>query len=196
MVGASARAICLLRSMAMTAATRETPPDDPADQVLTVGTPSVEDGGALWRLAVDSQVLDVNSRYAYLVWCRDFAATSVVARLDDQVVGFITGYRRPDAPDVLMVWQVAVGAAARGRGVAGRMLDTLWAQVPGTAFMETTVSPDNEASIAMFTAFARRNATQIHRSDLFAAELLGDGHEPENLYRIGPIPNSISTEGR
>jgi L-2,4-diaminobutyric acid acetyltransferase len=179
--------------MAMTAATTETVPDEP---VLTVGVPSLEDGVALWRLAADSQVLDVNSRYSYVVWCRDFAATSVVARLDDQVVGFVTGYRRPDAPDVLMVWQVAVGAAARGRGVAGRMLDTLWAQVPDVAHMETTVTPDNEASIAMFTAFARRNSTEIRRSDLFAAELLGDGHEPENLYRIGPIPNSISTEGR
>jgi L-2,4-diaminobutyric acid acetyltransferase len=171
--------------MAMTAATTETEP------ILTLDAPSIEDGVALWRLAADSQVLDVNSRYAYLVWCRDFAATSVVARLDDQVVGFVTGYRRPDAPEVLMVWQVAVGEAARGRGVAGRMLDALWARVPDVAFMETTVTPDNAASIAMFTAFARRNSTEIRRSDLFAADLLGEGHEPENLYRIGPIP----TEG-
>jgi len=180
--------------MAMTAATTEVT----TEPVLSVGAPSLEDGVAMWRLAADTGVLDVNSRYAYLIWCRDFAATSVVARLDDQVVGFITGYRRPAAPDTLLVWQVAVGEAARGRGVAGRMLDTLWSQVPDIAYMETTVTPDNEASIAMFTAFARRNSTEIRRSDLFAGDLLGDGHEPENLYRIGPIPNEapFSTEGR
>ncbi|MCF7552788.1 diaminobutyrate acetyltransferase [Pseudonocardia sp. WMMC193] len=170
----------------MTAATTEPPVDEP---VLSVGRPRVDDGVALRRLAAETGVLDVNSTYSYLLWCRDFAATSVLARLDDQVVGFVTGYRRPDAPDVLMVWQVAVGAAARGRGVAGRMLDTLWAQVPDVSFMETTVTPDNEASIAMFTAFARRNDTEIRRSDLFSAELLGADHQPENLYRIGPITN-------
>lgn len=172
--------------MAMTAATTESPVDEP---VLSVGRPRTDDGVALRQLAAETGVLDVNSTYSYLLWCRDFAATSVIARLDDQVVGFVTGYRRPDAPDVLMVWQVAVGAAARGRGVAGRMLDTLWAQVPDVSFMETTVTPDNEASIAMFTAFARRNGTEIRRSDLFSAELLGHDHQPENLYRIGPITN-------
>jgi L-2,4-diaminobutyric acid acetyltransferase len=178
-------AICLLRSIAMTAAPTETA----GEPTLTVGRPALADGVAMWRLAAQTGVLDVNSRYAYLIWCRDFAATSVVARLDEQVVGFVTGYRRPDAPEVLLVWQVAVGAAARGRGVAGRMLDTLWDQVPDVRYMETTVTPDNAASIAMFTAFARRRETEIRRADLFAAELLGDGHEPEDLYRIGPIPN-------
>ncbi len=182
-------AICLLRSMAMTAATSEIADPSNDEPVLTVGPPTVEDGVAMWRLAGETGVLDVNSRYSYLIWCRDFAATSVVAKLDGEVVGFITGYRRPDAPNVLLVWQVAVGAAARGRGVAGTMLDRVFAQAPGVAFMETTVTPDNEASIAMFTAFARRNSTEIHRSDLFSADLLGDGHEPENLYRIGPIPS-------
>jgi L-2,4-diaminobutyric acid acetyltransferase len=183
-IGANA----LLRSMAMTAVPTHRAATDP---VLTVGPPTTGDGGALHGLAAATGVLDVNSRYSYLLWCRDFAATSVVARLDGEPAGFVTGYRRPDAPDVLFVWQVAVGEAARGRGVAGSMLDTLFAQVPGVRFMETTVTPDNDASIAMFTAFARRNGTEMVRSELFAGAELGEGHEPENLYRIGPIP----TEG-
>jgi len=177
--------------MAMTAATTDAS-DPPRDEPeLTVGPPTVDDGVDLWRMAAESGVLDVNSRYAYLLWCRDFAATSVIAKLDGMPVGFVTGYRRPDAPETLLVWQVAVGAAARGRGVAGRMLDTLFAQVPGVRFMETTVTPDNDASNAMFAAFARRNDAEVSRTELFPGSLLGDGHESEILYRIGPIP----TEG-
>lgn len=47
---------------------------------LTLDTPRVEDGAAIWRIARDSKALDLNSSYSYLLWCRDFAATSVVAR--------------------------------------------------------------------------------------------------------------------
>ncbi|HEY1972409.1 MAG TPA: diaminobutyrate acetyltransferase [Pseudonocardia sp.] len=159
----------------------------------------IEDGVAMHLLAAETEVLDVNSRYAYLLWCRDFASTSVVARRagdeadDSVVVGFVTGYRRPEEPNTLLVWQVAVAEEARGQGLAGRMLDSLWDQVAEWApidHMETTVTPDNDASIAMFTAFAKRHDTDMARTDLFDADLLsadGEDHEPEQKYRIGPI---------
>lgn len=154
---------------------------------ITVGRPTVDDAGACWSLAAASQVLDVNSRYAYLIWFRDFAATSVVARLDGAVVGFVTGYRRPDAPETLVVWQVAVDEAARGRGVAGAMLDTLFDGVPDVDHLETTITPDNDGSIALFTGFADRRSADVARSELFSSDLLGGDHEPEILFRIGPI---------
>lgn len=158
-----------------------------AGEQLTIGRPSVPDGVALWRLAAATGVLDVNSRYAYLLWCRDFAATSVVARSDGDVVGFITGFRRPDAPSVLVVWQVAVDEAVRGRGVAAAMLDALFDSVPDIDHMETTITSDNRGSIALFTRFAERRSAQVQRSELFGADLLGGDHEPEILYRIGPV---------
>lgn len=66
---------------------------------LKLDTPRVDDGAAIWRIARDSEVLDLNSSYSYLLWCRDFAATSVVARgADGEPVGFVTGYLRPEAP--------------------------------------------------------------------------------------------------
>ncbi|MFE3738731.1 diaminobutyrate acetyltransferase, partial [Streptomyces sp. NPDC059134] len=49
---------------------------------LTIDAPRVEDGAAIWRIARDSEVLDLNSSYSYLLWCRDFAATSVGGRGD------------------------------------------------------------------------------------------------------------------
>lgn len=153
--------------------------------------PDVGDGVRLWEMARDSGVLDVNSSYSYLLWCRDFAATSVVA-VDrrDRPVGFVTGYLRPDAPTTVFVWQVAVDAAYRGRGLAGGMLDALLDRVvrdAGVTTLETTVSPDNPASIATFTALARRRGTDIVRSDLFAAGQFPDAHQPEHLYTVGPV---------
>jgi L-2,4-diaminobutyric acid acetyltransferase len=154
---------------------------------LTIGRPEVADGVACWQLAAATGVLDVNSRYAYLLWCRDFAATSVVARRGGEVVGFVTGFRRPEEPSTLVVWQVAVDAAARGRGVAAAMLDALFDQVPGIEHLETTITPDNAGSVALFGRFAERRGAPVRRSELFGIELLGDGHEPEFLFRIGPV---------
>jgi diaminobutyrate acetyltransferase len=140
----------------------------------------------MWRMARDSQVLDVNASYAYLLWCRDFAGTSIVATVDDRPAGFVTGYQRPDRPDVLMVWQVAVDAEHRGRGLAGRMLHELAERVRPAA-LETTITADNEASIALFTGFARDHGAEVVREPLFEARHFPDGHDSELLFRIGPL---------
>ncbi len=153
---------------------------------VTTAAPSAADGPALHAIAAGTGVLDVNSRYAYALWGRDFAATSIVARLEGRPVGFVTGYRRPADPDVLFVWQVAVDASARGHGVAGRMLDDLTARVR-PAHVETTITAGNAASIALFTAFARRHGAAVARTGLFGAVELGTDHEPEILHRIGPL---------
>ncbi len=143
----------------------------------------------MWQIAVDSQVLDANSSYAYLLWCRDFRTTSVVAEIDSETAGFVTGYLRPQAPDTLFIWQVAVDHAFRGRGVGVAMLDSLVEQVAeqGISVLETTVSPDNEASIAMFSSLARRREAEIIRQVLFEPKDFPDGHESEDLYRIAPL---------
>ncbi|WNM34304.1 diaminobutyrate acetyltransferase [Streptomyces sp. Li-HN-5-11] len=154
--------------------------------------PAVADGAALWRLAKDSGTLDLNSSYSYLLWCRDFAATSAVARgAGGEPVGFVTGYVRPDQPHTLLVWQVAVDAAHRGRGLAARLLDGLTARVAaerGLTTVETTITPGNTASERLFTSYAARHGATVEREVLFQAERFPDGpHDPEVLYRIGPL---------
>jgi diaminobutyrate acetyltransferase len=142
----------------------------------------------MWRIAADSKVLDVNSSYAYLLWCRDFAATSVVATVGGEVGGFVTGYLRPAQPDTVMVWQVAVDAEHRGRRLARRMLDDLADRLRdrGVRRMETTITADNEASIRLFTSFAEGRDAAIERAPGIPAGLFPDGHDAEDLYRIGP----------
>lgn len=162
----------------------------PTDQQspFVLRRPTLEDGGAMWRVARDSQTLDLNSSYAYLLWARDFAATSVVAERDGAVVGFVSGYVRPDATGTLMVWQVAVDADQRGHGLAGRMLDHLAEHVPDVTMLETTITDDNEASRALFARFARTRDAQHEEIDLFVkAHFPDEGHDPEVLHRIGPF---------
>ncbi|MFJ3230499.1 diaminobutyrate acetyltransferase [Streptomyces sp. NPDC086787] len=159
---------------------------------LLIDRPEVTDGAALWRLAKDSGTLDLNSSYSYLLWCRDFAATSAVARgADGTPVGFVTGYVRPEHPQTLLVWQVAVDAAHRGRGIAAALLDGLTARLGaerGITSVETTITPDNTASDRLFTSYAERHGASVSREALFDAGLFPDGpHEPEVLYRIGPL---------
>ncbi|MBT2387454.1 diaminobutyrate acetyltransferase [Streptomyces sp. ISL-11] len=160
---------------------------------LTLDTPGVEDGAAIWRIARDSGALDLNSSYSYLLWCRDFAATSAVARRPDgEPAGFITGYVRPERPGTLVIWQVAVDHAWRGRGLAAALLDGLVARTArelGVQGIETTVTPDNTASNRLFASFAERHAAPVERRVLFDGGLFPDGgHEPEVLHRIGPLP--------
>ncbi|WP_078888752.1 diaminobutyrate acetyltransferase [Streptomyces sclerotialus] len=154
--------------------------------------PRVEDGAAIWRIARDSRTLDLNSSYSYLLWCRDFAATSVVARdAAGAPAAFITGYLRPARPETLVVWQVAVDDAHRGRGLAAALLDGLAgrvAQEQGVTRLETTISPDNTASNRLFASFAERHQASVEREVLFDAGLFPEeGHEPEVLHRIGPF---------
>ncbi|GAB4085570.1 diaminobutyrate acetyltransferase [Myceligenerans cantabricum] len=149
--------------------------------------PTIEDGSAMWRIARDSRTLDLNSSYAYVLWARDFAATSVIATVDGQPAGFLTGYVRPAEPTTLMVWQVAVDAAFRGRRLAARMLDHVVSSVPRCTYLETTITADNAASIALFTSFAQARGAVVERTPLFTEEMLGRGHDTEHLFRIGPV---------
>ncbi len=63
--------------------------DTPAhnSETIEVRTPTPEDGADLWRIAKGTGVLDVNTPYAYLLWTRDFAETSVIATVDGEAAG-------------------------------------------------------------------------------------------------------------
>lgn len=162
---------------------------------LYMDKPSIEDGPELWRIARDSKALDLNSPYSYLLWCRDYSSTTVVVRETSHTasrpVAFATGYIRPEQPQVLFVWQIAVDSQHRGYGVAGSMLDGLvshTAATYGITTVEATISPKNAASEKLFTSFSRCHDAAISRETLFGQHLFPHtAHEPEILFRIGPL---------
>lgn len=161
-----------------------------AEDEVVVRPARLDDGAALWRLAGDSQVLDVNSPYAYLLFCRHFGGTSVVAESEGEPVGFVTGFRPPRRPEVIFVWQVAVDESMRGQGLASRMLEALvdLDACRGVTHLETTVTPSNAPSQALFRSFARSVDAELTVEPCFETKHFPDDeHEEEELYRIGPF---------
>jgi L-2,4-diaminobutyric acid acetyltransferase len=152
--------------------------------------PSLRDGAEMWRLVKASRPLDLNSCYAYLLLCHHFSETCVVAERGEEMVGFVSAYVPPSTPETIFVWQVAVRAEMRGRGLATSMLIELLRRraCRGAAFLEATVSPSNEASWALFHALARRLGAGCEKKLLFPRGMFGEeGHEEEVLFRIGPF---------
>lgn len=107
------------------------------------------------------------------------------------MVGCISGYLVPARPDTLFIWQVAVGAAARGQGLALRMLQHLLARPACRAvhFMETSITPGNDASWGLFQKLADSRGAALADSDWFDRDRhFGGAHDSEQLVRIGPFP--------
>lgn len=171
--------------------------NNPKDSVLpstpvTLRRPTDSDGYNLHQLVANCPPLDTNSVYCNLLQCADFADTAIAAEdASSQLVGFISGYCPPSRPDTLFVWQVAVDASMRGQGLALRMLLALTARVAaerGVRYLETTISPDNAASQALFRkAFAQLGADYSTRILFSRAAHFAGRHEDEVLYRAGPF---------
>lgn len=166
---------------------------DPALATDTrIAVPKLSDGAEMWRVAKESSTLDLNSSYAYMLYARDFPRTCRVARVDGEVAGFVLANFRPEHPDCLFVWQIAVDARHRGMRLAARMLDGLVTGLRAggdtVATVETTITDDNTASQRLFQGFARRwGDAPITKTPLFEEAHFPDNHDAEPLYRIGPL---------
>ncbi|MDN3261935.1 GNAT family N-acetyltransferase [Streptomyces sp. CSDS2] len=152
-------------------------------------TPVPEDAVAVWRMVLDEPMLDDNSSYHYRLWFRDFAETSMVATVGDDIVGFLTGYRRPDAPDTFFIWQAAVKP---GTGISGLGIDLLVHAIDaqlatGAKYVETSVSRQNKAILMLLHMVATTCDADTHTELLFRTEDLPDGDHDEVLHRIGPL---------
>jgi len=157
---------------------------------ITLRAPTAEDGAAVYELIAQCPPLDTNSMYCNLLQSSHFSETSVAAELDENIVGFISGYVLPKQPDTLFIWQVAVGEKARGQGLAGRMLRDILDR-PATekvAFIETTITSDNRPSWALFESLANKLSAELNHSVMFDRQQhFADQHDTEMLVRIGPI---------
>ena len=152
--------------------------------------PVTEDGMALFDLVKRCSPLDQNSAYCNLLQCSHFAETGIAAELDGELVGFVSGYRVPAQPDVLFVWQVAVDAKARGRGLSKNMVLELLkrSSLSGIQYIETTITPDNEASWGLFRSLAKALNAPFESSIHFdEAEHFHGRHKTEHLVKIGPF---------
>ncbi len=158
--------------------------------------PETRDGKHVYAIAKAAKTLDVNSVYHYLLLCRYFAGTSMVAEKQGRVIGFCTAFTPPEAPDTVFVWQVAVDQQERGQGIGVRILVEIIRNLKaseGITYLDATITPSNTASIKLFTAAAKKlNAPFTFDTVFFSAADFGENaHESEKLFHIGPIPSSF-----
>ena len=152
--------------------------------------PILEDGLKLHQLIANSPPLDVNSSYLYFLQSSHFSETYVVAEHAGEIIGFVSGYLRPDRPDELFVWQLVVAPSGRGHGVAKALVRQLTQQAirlcqQPLRSISCTISPSNHASQGVFKSLAHSFGLQLEvRPFLTQAHFAGQAHEPEDEYRL------------
>jgi L-2,4-diaminobutyric acid acetyltransferase len=154
----------------------------------------VDDAEDIWNLVTESGVLDHNSSYCYLVLCKYFAKTCVTVRQGQRLAGFLTALALPDDASRLFVWQIGVAATDRGCGLATQMLRQLLQRPAcrGISHLETTVSPDNLASRALFTALARDLNSELAKCETYPPALFAEpNHLPEQRLLVGPFDATV-----
>lgn len=126
--------------------------------------------------------------YCNLLQASHFADTAILAEMQDEVVGFISGYRLPQQLNTLFVWQVAVDSRARGQGLASRMLKQLIRNQQGVEFLHTTITEHNTASWNTFKRLARDLSAELSSREFFNKDQhLGGQNDSEFLVEIGPF---------
>lgn len=152
--------------------------------------PLIDDGKAIWNLVKETGVLDLNSAYAYLMLCKYFSDTCVVAEEQGRIVGFVSAFRSPKKQDILFVWQVAVAKNQRRKGLGTAMLKNILAReaCKGVRFLEITVTASNTVAQKLYRKLANDLQASYEVADCFSVELFpGHSHEAEAMFRIGPI---------
>jgi L-2,4-diaminobutyric acid acetyltransferase len=148
----------------------------------------LQDIKEVYKLLVSNRpYVGLNSRYTYFLLAKDFSDTCVVAELNNKIIAFSSGYIPPHRPDTFFNWETVVDKDYRGNDLQKRML-LHQINITGAKYFEGTINPSNEASKRNFFELAQLLNTKCVENVLFSEEdFENDGHEPEILYKIGPI---------
>ena len=160
--------------------------ETPLKPALRLRKPDATDGAGIWELVRACKPLDENSMYCNLVQADHFRDTCVLAELDGEIAGWISGHMIP-ARNELFVWQVAVSPKARGLGLGKQMLLELVNrdECEDATSLKTTITRDNEASWALFRSFANQIGGALDDAPHFERDTHFDGrHATEHMVTI------------
>ncbi|MGR3321832.1 MAG: diaminobutyrate acetyltransferase [Pseudooceanicola sp.] len=153
--------------------------------------PEATDGAGIWELVRACKPLDENSMYCNIVQAEHFRDTCVVAEMDGEIVGWISGHMIP-SKDEIFVWQVAVSPKARGLGLGKKMLVELIERdaCDDATHLKTTITEDNDASWALFRGFARAIGGELSDEPHYESDTHFEGrHDTEHMVTIS-IPEA------
>ncbi len=144
---------------------------------------------SIFKLVKDTKILDVNSEYLYLLQTIHFRDTCSIAVINDEVVGFVSGYKIPESAETLFIWQMAVDEKVRGQGLAKKLMKNILTREENSdiKYIHTTVSPSNKSSVRAFEKLAEELNTGMKAMSFFEKDDFINQHEEEVLYEIGPF---------
>jgi len=159
-----------------------------AEKEFTLRNVCEKDISEVYKLLVANRpYVGLNSRYTYFLLAKDFSDTCIVAECENKIVAFSSGYIPPKRQDTFFNWEIVVQKEYRGNGLQKRML-LHQIRISKAKFFEGTVNPSNKISKKNYLQLAKLLNTKYEVKIFLTAEDFGnDGHEPEILYRIGPI---------
>jgi L-2,4-diaminobutyric acid acetyltransferase len=148
-----------------------------------------EDGLAVHDIVKKCSSLDLNSRYCYLLLCSHFGKYCLIAKNGKETVGFVSAYPHPHYSDTLFIWQIAVDPRFQNQGIGTALLEqlVLLSAENGLKYIETTITPSNKASYALFKKISEEYNADCRESVYFPRNLFEGDHDEERLLRIGPI---------
>lgn len=158
---------------------------------IQISRPTADDAAEIQALIAACPPLDQNSLYATLIQCTHFAQQCALARRGGRIAGWISGHRPPERADTYFLWQVAVHPGARGLGLARGMLAHILARPAqsGIARIETSITPGNAASWALFRSLSAWLGAPMQSAPWFDRERhFAGAHDSEHLVTIGPFP--------
>lgn len=163
--------------------------------------PSIKDAKKIWELIGRFKPLDINSPYCYALIGRDFFDSSIVYEEEGRIKGVVIGYLRPRAPERLFVWQVAIEAKSRGKGIAKRAIEAILKNLERKGHciqaIEATYTPSNLASKALFHALGREWKVVWIEENFLEGALLSaqEAHEEEWLITLPFSSEALGVQG-
>lgn len=165
----------------------------PRTRMPRLRKPDATDGAMIWELVRSCKPLDENSMYCNIVQAEHFRDTCVVAEVDGEILGWISGHMIPNQ-DAFFVWQVAVSPKARGLGLGKKMLHHLVErdECDEATCLKTTITRDNDASWGLFRSFAKMIGGDLSDMPHYTREdHFGGQHATEHMVTIA-FPEALA----
>ena len=106
----------------------------------------------IYKFVSKCKPLESYSEHFYKIMLRYFGNSCFVAKFNDEIVGFVMGFRSQVDKEKIFLWQIGVFSYYRGKEVSKMLLDDFEkaGKNLGCKRIEVTVDPDNIASQKLF----------------------------------------------
>lgn len=121
------------------------------------------DVDALRQFVNSCEFLTPHTAISYWILARHFADTCFVLIDKGGICGFVSAVTGPSNSDVLTLWQIGISTAHRGKGLATRLIDAVFARarILGLRTVQVIIEPENQNSLEVFKGYCQKKQIEI-----------------------------------